>query len=143
MYFIQSRTKIGRFIYATGANPEASKLCGIQVDRYRIIIYMLCSSLSAFAGLVLVGRSYAAYSIAGLGWEFDAIGAVVIGGTSLTGGRGSVVGTVIGVLLMGVSTNGMLILEMPFFAQLVVKGAIIIFAIWMDSQFRRIFARGL
>ena len=143
MYFIQSRTKIGRYIYASGANPVASKLCGIRVDRFRIVIYMLCSSMSGFAGLVLAGRSYAAFSLAGIGWEFDAIGAVVIGGTSLAGGRGSVVGTVIGVLLMGISTNGMLILEMPYFAQLVVKGAIIIFAIWMDSQFRRLFARGV
>jgi ribose transport system permease protein len=141
LYFVQSATKIGRFMFATGANPAASKLCGIQVDRYRICIYMLCSSLSAFAGLVLAGRSYAAYSIAGLGWEFDAIGAVVIGGTSLTGGRGSVVGTVIGVFLMGVATNGMLILEMPYFAQLVVKGGIIIFAIWMDSQFRKMLSK--
>jgi len=141
MYFVQSKTKIGRFIYASGANPEAAKLCGIRVGRIRIATYMVCSSLSGFAGLVLAGRSYAAYSIAGLGWEFDAIGAVVIGGTSLTGGRGSVVGTVIGVLLMGISTNGMLILGIPFYAQLVVKGAIIIFAIWMDSQFRRMFSK--
>jgi ribose transport system permease protein len=139
MYFVQSKTKIGRFIYASGANPEAAKLCGIRVDRIQIGTYMACSALAAFAGLVLAGRSYAAYSRAGLGWEFDAIGAVVIGGTSLTGGRGSVVGTVIGVLLMGIATNGMLILGIPFYAQLVVKGAIIIFAIWMDSQFRRLF----
>lgn len=140
MYFVQSRTKIGRFIYATGANPVAARLCGIRVDRYRIGVYMLCSALAAFTGMILAGRSYAAYSVAGLNWEFDAIGAVVIGGTSLSGGSGSLVGTLIGVLLMGVTTNGMLILEMPYFAQLVVKGAIIIFTIWMDSQFKRIFS---
>lgn len=130
---------MGRFVYATGSNPVAARLCGIPVDRYRIGAYMLCSALAAFTGLVLAGRSYAAYSQAGIGWEFDGIGAVVIGGTSLSGGSGSIVGTVIGVLLMGVATNGMLILEMPFYAQLVVKGAIIILTIWLDSQLRRVF----
>jgi len=138
IYFVQTRTKIGRLIYASGANPLSSFLSGIRIDRVRIGTYIVSSVLAATAGLILAGRSYAAYSVAGLGWELDAVGAVVIGGIALSGGRGSVVGTVIGVVLMGVASNALLLMGFQFQMQLIIKGAIVIIAIILDSQIRRL-----
>ena len=137
MYFFQLKTRFARYMYASGANMKASLVCGIKVDKIRITAYVICAALAALAGIMMAGRSQAAHSAAGIGVEFEAIGAVVIGGTSLKGGRGSLIGTVIGVLLMVVTTNGMLIMGMEYFTQQIVMGMIIIFAIILDSQLRR------
>ena len=138
-YFIQNRTVIGRYLYAIGGNEEAARLSGLKVDRIRIIFYVATAFSAGLAGLILSGRLTSAQPLAGQGMEFDAITAVVIGGTSLSGGRGNVFGTIIGALLVGVIANGMILLGMPYYAQFIVKGAIILLALWMDEQFRRRF----
>jgi len=140
-YFVQNRTLVGRFLYAIGGNEEAARLSGLNVVKVRLIFYVITAFAAGVAGIILAGRLASAQPLAGQGMEFDAITAVVIGGTSLAGGRGNVFGTVIGALLVGVIANGMILLGMPFYAQFIVKGVIIIFALWMDEQFRRRFFR--
>lgn len=127
-----TRTTTGRYIYAVGGNPEASRLSGINVDRVLIIVYTLSGFLAALAGLVLVGRVNAAYPLAGLGYEFDAIAAAIIGGASFFGGVGTVWGTLIGAMIMAVLRNGLNLLSVSPEMQTVAIGIVIIGAVYVD-----------
>lgn len=134
LYFILKKTTFGRRVYAVGGNEEASKLSGISVDRIKIYVYSLTGALSALAALILTSRLNSAQPTAGTMFELDAIAAVVLGGTSLTGGRGWIVGTVIGALIIGVLNNGLNLIGVSSFFQQVVKGAVILIAVLLDRK---------
>jgi ribose/xylose/arabinose/galactoside ABC-type transport system permease subunit len=125
-------TILGRYMYAIGGNEEAARLSGIGVNFYKTSAYAICGMTSALGAVVLTSRLDAAESIAGMGYELDVIAAVVIGGTSLMGGRGGVWGTLIGALLIGTINNGMNLLMISSYYQLVVKGVIIVAAVLLD-----------
>lgn len=126
------RTRWGRYLYAIGGNPQAARLSGIPVDRCTTLAYVACGLTAAASAVVLTARLNAAESIAGAGYELDVIASVVIGGTSLAGGRGGVWGTLLGALLIGTINNGMNLLQISAYFQLVVKGAIIVGAVLLD-----------
>lgn len=134
LYFILKKTTFGRRVYAVGGNEEASKLSGIRVDRIKIYVYALTGFLAALASLILTSRLNSAQPTAGNMFELDAIAAVVLGGTSLTGGRGWIVGTVIGALIIGVLNNGLNLIGVSSFFQQVVKGAVILIAVLLDRK---------
>jgi len=125
-------TRLGRYTYAIGGNEEAVRLSGINVDRFKITAYAISGLTAALGAIILTSRLNAGESIAGTGYELDVIASVVIGGTSLMGGRGSVWGTFIGALLIGSINNGMNLLTIPSYWQLVVKGSIIVGAALLD-----------
>jgi ribose/xylose/arabinose/galactoside ABC-type transport system permease subunit len=131
-WVILTQTRLGRYTYAIGGNEETVKLSGINSDVYKTIAYMFSGVASAISALILTSRLNSAEPVAGTGYELDVIAAVVIGGTSLMGGRGSVWGTLIGALLIGVINNGMNLLGISPYFQLVVKGLIIIGAVLLD-----------
>jgi D-xylose transport system permease protein len=135
--FIARNTVFGRQIYAIGGNPEAARLSGIPIKRRILLVFVLCNTLAAIAGLVLTARVNAATMSAGTMYELDAIAACVIGGTSLMGGTGTVTGAIIGALIMVSLDNGMSIMNMESFWQYIVKGAILILAVYLDISSRR------
>jgi ribose/xylose/arabinose/galactoside ABC-type transport system permease subunit len=126
------QTVLGRYTYAIGGNEDAVRLSGIRVDLYKTAAYTICGLTSALGAIVLTSRLNAGESIAGMGYELDVIAAVVIGGTSLMGGRGGVWGTLIGALLIGTINNGMTLLMISSYYQLIVKGVIIVAAALLD-----------
>ena len=132
-----SMTVFGRETYLTGGNREAALYSGIRVNRIKIIIFTLSGVMSAIAGILLSSRLYSAQTNAGLSYELDAIAAAVLGGTSLSGGVGTMPGTHIGALIIGVLNNGMNMLSVPYFYQLIVKGVVIIIAVWLDVRAKR------
>lgn len=134
LYFILKKTTFGRRVYAVGGNEEASRLSGISVDRIKIYVYSLTGALAALAALILTSRLNSAQPTAGNMFELDAIAAVVLGGTSLTGGRGWIVGTLIGALIIGVLNNGLNLIGVSSFFQQVVKGAVILVAVLLDRK---------
>ena len=129
---ILEHTVLGRYTYAIGGNEEAVRLSGIHVDFYKTSAYAICGLTAALGAIVLTSRLNAGESIAGMGYELDVIAAVVIGGTSLMGGRGGVWGTLIGALLIGTINNGMNLLMISSYYQLVVKGILIVAAVLLD-----------
>ncbi len=130
--FILRNTRFGRRLYAIGGNEEAARLSGVNIFRTKIIVYLLISVLSALAGIILASRLNGASPNLGTMFELDAIASVVIGGTSLSGGSGTIGGTIIGTLIIGVLNNGMSMLGISAFYQLVIKGVIITLAVWFD-----------
>ena len=134
LYFILKKTTFGRYTYAIGGNEEAAKLMGIQVNKVKIMIYALSGLMAALAGIILTSRLNSAQPTAGTSYELDAIAAVVLGGTSLSGGRGWIVGTLIGALIIGTLNNGLNLLGVSSFFQLVVKGLVILFAVLADRK---------
>lgn len=126
------RTRIGRYVYALGGNEQAARLSGIRVDRVKVLLYTLSGALSGIAGIVLLARLVSAQPSAGLGYELPVIAAAVIGGTSLSGGEGSILGTIIGAAVIGVLENGMVLLGINTYAQQAVTGAVIILAVAVD-----------
>lgn len=135
--FILTKTVLGRFIFAIGSNEEALRLSGINVDRWKMLVYALAGGICAVAGILLASRINSAQPAIGQGYELDAIAAVVIGGTSLSGGRGTMLGTIIGALIISVVANGLRILSVPQEWQIVVTGSIIIMAVYADLLRRR------
>lgn len=133
-HFILKNTVFGRHIYAVGGNEPAARLSGIKVDRIKIGVYALSGLLSVLSGIILTSRLNSAQPMAGDGFELDAIAAVVIGGTSMTGGRGKVLGTLLGAILIGVISNGLNLLNVSSFYQQIVKGAIILLAVIFDRR---------
>jgi ribose transport system permease protein len=131
-WLILTQTRLGRYTYAIGGNEETVKLSGINADFYKTIAYVISGITAAMSALILTSRLNSAEPVAGQGYELDVIAAVVIGGTSLSGGRGSVWGTLIGALLIGVINNGMNLLGISPYFQLLVKGLIIIGAVLLD-----------
>jgi ribose/xylose/arabinose/galactoside ABC-type transport system permease subunit len=130
--FISTRTIYGRSIYAVGGNEEAARLSGIRVNFIPISILGMTAFLSAISGILLTSRLTAAYAGVGVGWEFDAIAAVLIGGTALFGGEGSITGTLLGVLFIGLLANGMVLLGVNPYLQDVARGAIILLAVLLS-----------
>lgn len=133
-YILLQRSKFGRDLYALGGNEDAALASGVNVNRTRILAYAISGMCAAFCGLVLTGRTGAAAALAGEGYELNAIAAVVVGGTSLSGGKGTMVGTLIGALIIGALSNGLDILGVSSYIQTVVKGVIIIAAVCLDSR---------
>lgn len=131
-WLILTQTRLGRYTYAIGGNEETVKLSGINAGWYKTIVYVLSGVTSAISALILASRLNSAEPVAGQGYELDVIAAVVIGGTSLSGGLGSVWGTLVGALLIGVINNGMNLLGISPYFQLLVKGLIIIGAVLLD-----------
>ncbi len=134
--FISKNTTFGRHIYAIGGNPEAARLSGINIKKRILIVFILCNSLAAVAGLVLVSRLNAATMSAGTMYELDAIAACVIGGTSLMGGIGTIAGALVGALVMASLDNGMSIMNLESFWQYIVKGSILVLAVYVDIYTR-------
>jgi ribose transport system permease protein len=130
---ITNKTKLGRYIYAIGGNENAAILSGINIKRIKIAVYTIAGTLAAVGGLLVTSRLDAAQPNAGTGYELDSIAAVVIGGTSLSGGRGSVWGTVLGAVIIGVLNNGLVLLNVSPFWQQVVKGFVILVAVVIDK----------
>jgi ribose transport system permease protein len=126
------KTILGRYTFAIGSNEEATSISGINVRKWKILIYTLSGAFTGVAGVVLAARLNSAQPALGLGYELQAIAAVVIGGTSLQGGKGSIVGTIIGALIMGVLVNGLRIMSIPQEWQTVVVGVVILVAVYTD-----------
>ena len=134
LWVVLHKTPFGRKTYAIGGNEKASIISGIKVARVKIMIYSLIGMLSALAGAILTSRLNSAQPTAGTSYELDAIAAVVLGGTSLTGGRGRIVGTLIGALIIGILNNGLNLLGVSSFYQMVVKGIVIAIAVLIDRK---------
>lgn len=135
--YILGRTVLGRYCFALGSNEESVRLSGVNTDRWKIAIYALSGGIVGIAGLIIASRLNSAQPALGQGYELEAIAAVVIGGTSLTGGRGTILGSLIGALIMAVLTNGLRILSVAQEWQTVVTGAIIILAVYADMARKR------
>lgn len=135
--YVLNRTVLGRYTFALGSNEEAVRLSGVNTDFWKIAIYSLSGAICGIAGLIIASRLNSAQPALGLGYELDAIAAVVIGGTSLAGGRGSILGTIIGALIMSVLLNGLRILSVAQEWQTIVTGLIIIAAVYADMMRRR------
>ena len=131
--FMTQKTKLGRYIYAIGGNETAAKLSGIRINRVKLIVYSLGAALAALGGVIVTSRLDSAQPNAGISYELDAIAAVVIGGTSLSGGKGTVWGTVIGAVIIGVLNNGLVLMNVSPFWQQVVKGGVILLAVIIDK----------
>lgn len=134
LWVILHKTSFGRKTYAIGGNEKAALVSGIKVDRVKIMIYSLAGMMAALAGAILTSRLNSAQPTAGDSYELDAIAAVVLGGTSLTGGRGLIIGTLIGALIIGVLNNGLNLLGVSSFYQMVVKGVVIVIAVLIDRK---------
>jgi ribose transport system permease protein len=134
---ILAKTIIGRYNFALGSNEEATRLSGVNVNYWKITIYTITGAFSGIAGVLMASRLNSAQPALGSGYELEAIAAVVIGGTSLSGGQGTIVGTVIGALIMSVLTNGLRILSVPQEWQTVIIGLVVIGAVYADILRRR------
>lgn len=133
-WWVLNRTRFGRYIYAVGGNPHAAKTSGINVTRIRFLVYTISGALAGLAGMMLSARTGSALPQAGVAYELDAIAAVVIGGTSLSGGVGRVTGTLIGALIIGVMNNGLDLMGIQSYYQQVIKGALIVGAVMLDQK---------
>lgn len=129
---ITKKTKFGRHIYAIGGNESAARLSGIHINKVKIWVYAIAGILAAVGGIILTSRLDSAQPNAGMSYELDSIAAVVIGGTSLSGGRGSIMGTVQGALIIGVLNSGLVLLNVSPFWQQIIKGLVILLAVIMD-----------
>ena len=136
-WLLLSRTRLGLHIYATGGNPQAARVAGVNLRFIRLTVFTASGLLAGLAGVMLASRATAGIATTGTGYELNAIAAAVIGGISLMGGRGSIFGTVFGFMIIGVLDNGLNILNVSPFYQLIVKGAIIIGAVFIDSTLNR------
>lgn len=134
---ILTKTVIGRYDFAIGSNEEAARLSGLNVDRWKVILYSLCGLFVGMGGVMMASRLNSAQPALGQGYELDAIAAVVIGGTSLSGGEGSIIGTIVGAFIMSTLTNGLRILSVPQEWQIVASGIIVIGAVYLDIIRRR------
>ena len=136
-WFILNFTNLGRSIFAVGGNSSAARMSGINVDKIYLISYSILGCLAAISGIIMASRTASGSPIAGQGFEFDAITAVILGGTSLRGGRGSLFGTIIGVLIMGTLITGLNIIGVQAYYQWIVKGLALILAVSLDTYIRR------
>ena len=130
--FILNKTTLGRRIYAVGSNPVAAELAGVNIHKTKMIVYMASGLMAAIAGMILLSRLGSAQPTLGSGFELDAIAATALGGTSMSGGRGRIYGTIIGVLIIAILSSGLNIMNVPSFYQEVVKGFVILLAVLAD-----------
>ncbi len=136
-HFVLTKTVLGRYNFAIGSNEEATRLSGINTDRWKIAIYTLNGLFFGLAGILMAARLNSAQPALGAGYEMEAIAAVIIGGTSMSGGKGTIVGTIIGAFIISTLTNGLRILSVPQEWQTVITGLIVIGAVFMDMARRR------
>ncbi len=137
-HLVLTRTRLGRYVYAVGGNEQAARISGINVPNIKLFVYGLSGAFSAIAGVIMAGRLYSGNPTAGADTALDVIAAVVIGGTSLFGGVGSIVGTLVGAFIVGIISNGLTIMNVPYYWQLVAKGLVIYIAMLIDKQARSI-----
>jgi ribose/xylose/arabinose/galactoside ABC-type transport system permease subunit len=133
IHFILSRTTFGRRIYLLGSNEEAALLSGININRMKIVIFTICSALAAAEAVIETSRMSTGQPASGSGYELTAIGSVIIGGASMNGGEGTVLGTILGAILLGLITNGLILLGISAYWQQVFSGTIIILAVALDT----------
>jgi len=133
IWFLLKRTVTGVRIYAVGGNAQAARLTGIKLWKIMLIVYGISGLLSGLAGVMLSSRLYSANGLLGQSYELDAIAAVILGGTSMTGGMGGIFGTLIGALIIAILNNGLTIMNISFFWQLVIRGIVIIIAVVIDT----------
>jgi len=133
-YYILTQTKMGRYTYALGGNEEATKLSGLNADRIKMFVYTISGLLASVAAIIITSRLFSAQPTAGDGYELDAIAAVVLGGTSLTGGKGKISKTIVGALIMGVLSNALNLLDVSSYYQMMVKGVVILIAVLLDRK---------
>jgi ribose/xylose/arabinose/galactoside ABC-type transport system permease subunit len=134
--FIMSRTYIGRYIYAAGSNEEAARLSGLNTNRIRLFVYSISGFLAGIAGIIMASRVASGQPSAGSGFEMDALTAAVVGGVGIGGGEGKIYGALLGVLLIGVLSNGLVILGLNEYIQMVTKGTVLMLAVGFDSMQR-------
>lgn len=132
--YMLKNLKFGRYIYAIGGNEEATRLSGIDTRKYKTMVYGICGLLSAVAGIIITSRLASAQPTAGTGYELDAIAAVVLGGTSLSGGIGKITGTALGAIIIGVLGNALNLLDVSSYYQMMIKGAVILVAVLIDKK---------
>jgi ribose transport system permease protein len=137
-YILLNRTTFGRYVYAIGGNEEAARLSGVNVRKNKILIYTLVGTTAALSGIVLASRLGAGQAASNTGFELDVITAVVLGGVSMSGGEGRLEGTLIGVLIIGILANGLILMDVAPYFQLVVKGLALLFAVGLDMLRKRI-----
>ncbi|MBZ9687669.1 ribose ABC transporter permease [Clostridium estertheticum] len=133
-FYVLSQTRYGRYLYALGGNEDSARLSGINTDKIKTLVYVICGATAALSGIIVTSRIGSASPNAGVGFELDAIAAVVVGGTSLSGGEGSVVGTIIGALIIGVLNNGLNLVNVSPFYQAIVKGLVILLAVMVKRN---------
>lgn len=132
--YLLNHTRFGRYVYALGGNESATRLSGIDVDKVKIGVYAICGLLAAVAGIIVASRLSSAQPTAGMGYELDAIAAVVLGGTSLAGGRGRIMGTLIGALIIGFLNNALNLLDVSSYYQMIAKAVVILLAVLVDNK---------
>ena len=133
-WYLLNHTRFGRYVYALGGNESATRLSGIDVDKVKIGVYAICGLLAAVAGIIVASRLSSAQPTAGMGYELDAIAAVVLGGTSLAGGRGRIMGTLIGALIIGFLNNALNLLDVSSYYQMIAKAVVILLAVLVDNK---------
>ncbi|NOH16177.1 ribose ABC transporter permease [Clostridium cochlearium] len=136
-WYILSQTRYGRYVYALGGNEDSARLSGINTDKIKTLVYVICGITAALSGVITTSRVGSASPNAGLGFELDAIAAVVLGGTSLAGGEGTVVGTIIGAMIIGVLNNGLNLAGVSAYYQSIVKGLVILLAVLIDKKSKK------
>jgi ribose transport system permease protein len=136
-YLLLNRTTLGRYIYATGGNRTAARLAGLQVNKLKLLCFVLASTLASLSAIILISRLNSGQNNAGFGFELQVVGAVLLGGTSLEGGRGSLTGTFLAVLLLGVLNNGIVLVNINSSWQTAMNGLVILLAIFLDARRRR------
>ena len=133
-WYVLNHTRMGRYVYAVGGNEQVAKLAGVNVAKVKITVFAISGALAALAGIILTARLESAQPTAGLAYELDAIAAVVLGGTSLMGGRGRITGTLIGALIIGVLNNALNIMDVSSYYQMIAKGGVILLAVVLDRR---------
>jgi ribose transport system permease protein len=133
-FYILKHMSMGRYIYATGGNQEATKLSGVSIKKVKVFVYGMSGLFAAISGMIITSRLSSAQPTAGTGYELDAIAAVVLGGTSLAGGVGSILGTVIGALIIGILNNALNLLDVSSYYQQLAKGLVILIAVLLDRK---------
>ncbi|MBU5486542.1 ribose ABC transporter permease [Clostridium sp. MSJ-11] len=133
-WYILNETRYGRYVYAIGGNEDSARLSGINTDKVKTFVYVLCGITAAISGVITTSRVGSASPNAGSGFELDAIAAVVVGGTSLAGGEGTVIGTIIGAMIIGVLNNGLNLAGVSAYYQSIVKGLVILLAVLIDRK---------
>ncbi|OQX34200.1 MAG: ribose ABC transporter permease [Oceanospirillales bacterium LUC14_002_19_P2] len=133
-WYVLNHTRLGRYVYALGGNEEATRLSGINLNRIKLAVYGISGALSALAGIIVTARLSSAQPTAGASYELDAIAAVVLGGTSLAGGRGRIMGTLVGALIIGILNNALNMLNVSSYYQMIAKAAVILLAVLVDTR---------
>ncbi len=134
VYLLLNHVPFGRYVYAIGGNEEAVRLSGIKVEKFKMLVYVISGLTASISGVVLTSRLMSGQPNAGVGFELDAIAAVILGGTDIAGGKGHIIGTLVGAMILGVLNNGLNLMGVSPYTQKVLKGAIIILAIYISSS---------